>query len=213
MKRPFHVPIIGMALLLAGGSARAEAPPLPFLNGPGPVNEAMKTVWQAGFEAPQTTESAGLLNARVALAKRVLDANQAAARVILLASLRALGSEDFDGFRSLRPLVDHLGDDPTILAHLEGLLAGVPSRSGGSEAVPPPDRLVRQLAVSEIADLGQNGSRRAAALLADLVQGPDPAVVAVAVRTYYALSSDRRLAQRELRRRMPPANRYLLYVN
>jgi hypothetical protein len=173
----------------------------------------MKTIWKAGFEAPQTTVAASVLNLRVFLATRVLEANRADARAILLESLRALGPEDLEDFRSLVPLVERLGDDASILAHLQGLLVAPPSRSVGGEASTPPDRLVRQLAVSEIADMARRGSRRATALLPELVQCPDPAVVSAAVRTYYSLVPDRRLAQRALRQRMPAANRYLLYVD
>src|SRR5262245_6226433 len=110
--------VIAAAWLLAAGAAQAQTASFPFLRGRGPVNEAMTTVWQAGFEAPQEEEAAADLTARVSEAARVLLANRREAQATLLASLRGLRSDDIQGYLSLGTLVGLLGDDAAVLDHL-----------------------------------------------------------------------------------------------
>jgi hypothetical protein len=200
--------------LLAAGALHAQTAPFPFVDGRGPVDQAMTAVWQAGFEAPQEAKAAAAQSARVAEATRVLLAHRTEAQATLLASLRGLRADDIEGHVSLGTLVGLLGDDAAVLGHLRGLLMTAPPRPPTrGDDVTHPNRLVRQLAVSQIADAARRGSQTARRLLPELVTSPDRIVVATAVRNYYALSPSRRLAQRELRERMPAANRHLLYVD
>jgi hypothetical protein len=205
---------LAAAWLLVAVAAEAQTARFPFLTTRGRINEAMTTVWDAGFEAPQEAEAAAAQTARVAYATRVLQANRREAQATLLASLRMLRADDIQGYLSLGTLVGLLGDDPAVLDHLRGLLMTAPPRPPTQgDDVTHPNRLVRQFAVSQIADAARRGSKTARVLLPELVASPDRMVVATAVRNYYALSPSRRLAQRELRERMPAANRYLLYVD
>lgn len=217
MKTVPHVPYAGvtavLVFVLASSPAVAD-PRFPFLTGRGPVNSAMKTIWDEGFQAPQTTEAASAAASRIAAATRVLQANQTEAQRILLSGLQAISSDDLHAFRSLDALVRLLGDDREILGHLGRLLMTAPPRPPTTgDDVTHPGRMVRQLAVSQIADAAKRGSRAARALLPQLVASPDRVVVVTAVRAYYSVTPNRRLAQRALRQRMPVANRHLLYVD
>ncbi len=192
--------------------ATASQPSFPFLNGSGPVNEAMQMVWKGGFAAPHTSEAASKHDAEMDAAKLVIAANLPAVQDELLKALQTLASDDIGGHASLGGLLDAAGDGDAIHAHVETVLLSPPHGPELHPHVTPPDELTRLLLVDKLAKEANGGSAGAIATLFRAAGSPDTSTVQHAIRSLYRTGRSRRLLQRELRKHVKPENQYLLYL-
>lgn len=190
----------------------ASQPSFPFLNGTGPVNEAMQTMWKGGFAAPHTSEAASKHDAEMDAAKLVIAANLPAVQAELLKALQTLPSDDFGGHASLGGLLDAAGDGDAIHAHVETVLMSPPHGPELHPHVTPPDELTRLLLVDKLEKEAKGGSAGAIATLFRTAGSPDTSTVQHAIRSLYRTGRSRRLLQRELRKHVKPENQYLLYL-
>ena len=190
-----------------------EAEAFTFLTEPGAVNAAMRTIWEQGFHSFLTTETASAAFAERARAEAVIRANLAEAARILLANLEALPPTDDARHISMAELLRIVGDDPAILSHTRTLLVTPPAPVAPGDDGERPGALARQTLMGNVAMLAKGGSQLASDLLVDLLASADVTVRANAVRAYYAVTPDRRAAQRIMRQRLVPDSRYLLYLD
>lgn len=185
--------------------------PFTFRIEPGAVGAALQILYDLNQYPTKTSAEASAAWARRAQAEATVTANAVEARGIVLANLRTLDANDDDGFRALALLVDVTGSDALIQSHLRALLLEPPPAPVRGHNVDDSRMFVRQTALGLIVGAAQKGDRAAKNLLLELVGSPDVAIQRQAVRAYYALSADRRLAQRSMRRLMAPSQYYLLY--
>ena len=187
--------------------------PFKFLIEPGPINEAMKSIWEQWRIAPETTQEARASMQKVTSATVIIQQNLSQAQAILLDSIQHLYPDDYESYRSLVPLFQIVGDNEPILEHFHSILMDIPK---DTEPIPhgvfPTAELVRQSLSDQLMYHAQNGSEKARDLIFDLVRSPDPTTQATAVRYYYRLVPNRYMAQRKMRSLMAPESRYLLYI-
>jgi hypothetical protein len=187
-------------------------PAFPFLNGSGPVNEAMQTIWKGGFDAPHTSEGASQHDAAMDAAKAVVAANLPAVQDELLKALETLPTDDIGGHASLGSLLDAAGDGDAIHEHVVKVLMSPPHGPEQHPHVTPPDELTRLLFVDKLGKEANGGSQGAIDTLLRASGSPDTSTVQHAIRALYRTGRSRRLLQRELRKHLKPENHYLLYL-
>jgi hypothetical protein len=170
----------------------------------------MKTIWKHSTRSPSTSSEARTAIEESAAARLVLERNLPEAQAALLAALRTLGSADAGLYASLGKLLEIAGQSDEILAHLQAV-AMAPGGMPTDRHDPPPDELVRHLAMGALAHHARLGNAEAKARILGAAASPHPDVRASAVRSYLGLALDRRQAQRDLRDRLDPASHHLLW--
>jgi hypothetical protein len=184
--------------------------PFPFLFEKDPVSEAMKTIWEHSTRSPSTASEARTAFAGSEAARLVLEQSLPEAQAALMAALRTLGPSDLGLYASLGTLLEIAGQSAEILAHLQGV-AMAPGGLPTDRHDPPPDELVRHVAMGVLTHHARLGNAEAKARVLGAAASPHPDVRAAAVRTYLGLALDRRHAQRELRERLDPESHHLLW--
>ncbi len=198
---------------IARASATFSDPLFTFRTEPGVTNDALRVLYDLNQRPVTTSAAASAAWAARARAESTVAANVAEARHIILINLRMLDAADDYGYRTLAPLLEITGSDALIQSHLRALLLEPPPSPVLGHDVNDPRSLVRQTALGHLVGAAQKGDLGAKSLVLELVGSSDVAIQGQAVRAYYALSADRRLAQRTMRRLMAPSQYHLLYEN
>lgn len=221
--RPGAAAGLATVLWLAGcvGAKPPPSPPAPptepaepyaFLVSEDPVARAMATIWRAQFARHADPAAASAALAAVAEATAVVAAERERAVGLLMPTLLTLLPDDSGGHLSLDPLLRLVAGDPEIVGHFRRLLLAPPvDEEDPAEGAVPDGSLVQAFALDQLVAAGERGSERARESLLEILARGHPEVLPGAVQAYYRISSDRRLAQRTMRRRLPPDRHYLLY--
>lgn len=184
--------------------------PFEFLAKTDEVNQALTTVWTHQFRSPHGAKSKGDAVRELLAAKDVLLRNREEAHEALFAALKDLSAFDESKHLSLVPLLEIIGDDPRILTQLSGLVMNPLDDTDLVHGFPPQE-IVRHTALSVLMHHARGGNEDAAKLVLNAVASPHQGVAMWAIRYTYEIEPDRRLAQREMRRRMEPSRHYLIY--
>ena len=184
-----------------------------FLDAGDDVTAAMKVLWEGGLRAPSTSEEMSAAMAAKDEALATIESNLPAVQAELLTALQSIEGDDLSRYITLVPLVQVAGDSAPILTHFQGI-ATRELTAGEREVTHDPSdtELLRGLAMQMLAHQAKRGSTMARTHLLRAVTSPAVKVRKDAVRYTYQIVGSRRLAQRELRLRMSPEDRYLLYL-
>lgn len=216
------VAALGLALASVP-RATAQVPPgggpspFPFLDATDEVALALAEIWRAGMEAPADVAAASDLYTRVAVAEETVRRHPAEATAHLAAALATLSPSDVGGYLSLLPLLRLAGEQAELVEPIYELLREAPGGEGsaGSPGTPStavdPEQAVRTALLGHLVELAGRGGALARRRLLDLLESADPAVRARAVAGLYRISPGREAVQREMRRRLAPEDRYLLF--
>jgi hypothetical protein len=197
----------------------AAAPPrFAFLQASDDLSKALADAYVAFVSTPTNSQQATAMRQKraAALAKLALDPDGAA--TLLIDAFGAREQANPNDEEGLIALIHLLGDveSPTGLAFLRDYaLRQPPAAVVGPEEVDRDPRrvtlLLRGLATDELGRRAIHGSQVAKGHLLDLAGRGSSDVQRIAVRNYYAASKLRWKAKQELREKLPPAQRHLLY--
>lgn len=186
--------------------------PYGFLGADDPVGRAMATLWRAQFERHADPVAAAAAFQASAQATGVVEAGRERAVALLMPTLLTLVPNDSGGYLSLGPLLAPVVDHPEIVRYFHRLLLAPPATEEETgEGTVSEAGLVRGFALNQLVAAGERGSEPARESLLDLLEHGPPEVIDGAIQAVYRISSDRRQAQREMRRRLAPERHHLLY--
>lgn len=186
------------------------SPSFPFQTVPGATNEALRVVFDLGFEDAETADEAATMKQARDAALAAVAQDLPGARTALLAALEQLAPDDYMRMAALAPLLREVGDAPELVGHLQGVVMTAPDPEAGDHEVPG-DEMKRQIASRILLHLARNGSAAARTAILSAVAAPDAYTAMSAIRYTYLLSPDRREAQRSMRALMDPSRVWLLY--
>jgi hypothetical protein len=202
-------------------TALAVAPPsgavieagFPFLEAADEVSLAMKTLWEEGLKASETSEEKSASMAAQDAALVVIQSNLVEAQALLLTALQSIEGDDLSRYQSLTPLLKVAGDSSSILAHFQGIAMREPSAAEQEVTHDATDaEFLRGFAMRMLAHQAKRGNTMAKNHIMRAVTSPSLKVRRSAVKLYYQIEPSRRQAQRELRLLLRPEDRHLLYL-
>lgn len=213
--------------------AQPPAPAVPpryeFEKQPGPVNDALATLLDRDHPPAEGVEDAGARMTRIAAARQVVRANARTAAAAVIAELGKLPERDIEGHAELFSLLAVVADEDAAVQYWSRKVSSGTPRPPRTRREPrkkektpdqprlqrsereDPEAQIRYLAIAHLYRAARAGNEKARAAILEAAGSPHRDMRISAVQYTYALTPQRWKARRELEKRLPRSDQYLLY--